>query len=559
MQDAFTGTNGTGITAYSANWAYNVGSGVNLQIQSNGVQCAAANLENGVRRTEAGFPADQFAEITFAATTANNEPHMGVSVRGATNQYYGWYGSQASTQLFKYDGTTWTQLGADGAAVAATNTFRLTVAGTTLTPSKNGSTVNPPGAQTDATYGSGAPGLSAFNNSSASANIRIDNFLSTDPAAGIPLAKPRLARFDRATGLRTVRARPPAEAFLPIDNTPQPSGATNIPPLGQATPKVIRLNLFKGAPFLARVRPATAAVVSAFTLDAQPGSFTLTGIAAGAEAQRIIDAQPGSFTLTGFLATLAKGFFLDAQPGTFTLTGFAAALAAGRVIDAQPGSFTITGFQAALHAGRIVDAQPGSFVLTGFQAALHAGRILDAQPGAFALTGFVTDLLYTPVSGAFVLSADPGSFTITGFDTSAVADRFINADPGSFTLTGVAATFAVERSISADPASFIVTGFDATFDAPIPTPLQRVTGGFYELMYHRRREYEERHVESTTAVREAVVAALEKSGVPVLPEKISVSAIAISPTRVEVKVTLPQVTKSQLDAIIAAILVAELL
>jgi hypothetical protein len=178
ITDAFTGTNGTGIEAYSADWSYMAGSGTNFQIQSNGIAMGAVSLEGGAKRTGPGYPSDQYAQLTVVVES-NGTPSMGVAVRcqaDDSGDYYGLYSNGNTLEMFRYDGTTWTQIGLSGAGFTAGNTIRLTISGATLTPSINGSTVSPPGAQTDATYPNGAPGICGFNDGAATANTRMDDF-----------------------------------------------------------------------------------------------------------------------------------------------------------------------------------------------------------------------------------------------------------------------------------------------------------------------------------------------------------------------------------------------
>lgn len=232
------------------------------------------------------------------------------------------------------------------------------------------------------------------------------------------------------------------------------------------------------------VRPAASAG-GVYALDAQPGSFSLTGVAASPVAGRVIDAATGSYTLTGILATLAKGYTLDAAPGSFALTGVAAGTLTDRVINAtagayaltgvlaspvrglflsaDPGVFTITGTQAAAVASRVLSADPGSFALTGIAASPVAGRVLSAEPGAFALTGVIADLLYG--AGAlnnYELNAETGVYTLSGVAASTVAARVLAADAGNYVLTGIIAGVLADRAINAAPGQFDITGVDAS-------------------------------------------------------------------------------------------------
>ena len=139
---------------------------------------------------------------------------------------------------------------------------------------------------------------------------------------------------------------------------------------------------------------------TAFVPDARRVYFG--GAAAGPTAYEI-DAQPGTFAVSGTAATLARGLYIDAQPGTYALTGTAATLektAAGAfTIDAQPGTFSISGTAATLAYGRKFDAQPGAFTLSGAAATLTKNAAqafeLNAQTGSFAIGGTAATLAYS--------------------------------------------------------------------------------------------------------------------------------------------------------------------
>jgi len=61
-------------------------------------------------------------------------------------------------------------------------------------------------------------------------------------------------------------------------------------------------------------------------IQASPGSYALTGAAAGIVAGRSISASPGSYAFTGVAITTPRTYVVQASPGAFTLTGAAAGL-----------------------------------------------------------------------------------------------------------------------------------------------------------------------------------------------------------------------------------------
>lgn len=100
-----------------------------------------------------------------------------------------------------------------------------------------------------------------------------------------------------------------------------------------------------------------------------------------------IEAEAGSFALTGADATFGKTYILGAETGSFVLTGSGANLEYGRVFSAESGSFALTGSDASLHKGFTLPVEAGTFTLTGSAATLTRNVPLVAEGGSFTLTG----------------------------------------------------------------------------------------------------------------------------------------------------------------------------
>lgn len=94
---------------------------------------------------------------------------------------------------------------------------------------------------------------------------------------------------------------------------------------------------------------------SAFALDAAPGSYAITGVAAALPATRLFNVDPGVYTLAGFAAELVTGvlgaYTLDAVTGSYTLTGVATSPIATRLFNLAPGSYLLTGVSTQLTVG----------------------------------------------------------------------------------------------------------------------------------------------------------------------------------------------------------------
>ena len=147
------------------------------------------SLERAVRRVGT-FPNAHYAQIGTNTASGNENEALGPAVRcqaAASNNYYGFYQSAGTANyLFENTGATWTQLGSTGLNGSdAGDTEKLDANGSTLTPTINGSGTGTPGAQTDTTYTTGAPGITWFDSVTPAGNW--DNFECTDLAGGGPL------------------------------------------------------------------------------------------------------------------------------------------------------------------------------------------------------------------------------------------------------------------------------------------------------------------------------------------------------------------------------------
>lgn len=192
------------------------------------------------------------------------------------------------------------------------------------------------------------------------------------------------------------------------------------------------------------------------TLVADNASYTVTGIASNLVADRALTAATAAYTLTGTATGLVRDYTLTAATVSFTLTGIDTALTPTRSIAAATGSFTLTGNDTALQAARVLTASTASYTLTGNDTAFSLTKLLTAETGAFTLTGNAAAL-----QAARSLTATTASFTLTGLDTGLAYGSILTADTASYTLTGVAAGLAAGRVLTATTASFTLSGIDA--------------------------------------------------------------------------------------------------
>lgn len=205
-----------------------------------------------------------------------------------------------------------------------------------------------------------------------------------------------------------------------------------------------------------------AASGSPYTLTADRGIFSITGVAAGLKRGLKVGANAASFAITGQDAGLKKGFKVGANVGTFTLGGQAANFVRTYVSPSSAGAFAITGQTVGLRTALGFTALHGAFSLSGQSAGLKVGKVVTANAGSYAITGQDADLIYTPASVNYTLTADVGTFSITGQNAGLARGLKTSANAGSYSITGQSAVLRYGRSMGSASGTYLITGQDAT-------------------------------------------------------------------------------------------------
>lgn len=169
---------------------------------------------------------------------------------------------------------------------------------------------------------------------------------------------------------------------------------------------------------------------------------------AGPENPGIFDLSTGDTSDAWTAVTVAlrpaggggSTYTLDADAGSYAITGTAAALERGYLIDADAGSYAITGQDAALQQGYQVVADAGAYAISGSDADFIYNRAIDADAGSYLINGADASLEYTPSGSTYNLDAEGGAYLITGSDAALdyvqLIHRILDADVGSYLISG---------------------------------------------------------------------------------------------------------------------------
>lgn len=183
--DTFTTGADAALTTYSANWSA-VNNAFQVLAASDDVR-PNAFAECAARWNADTFNNDQYAQIVIS--TVADADYIGPAVRCASGAatYYGYYGNNTNSYLFKVVAGTYTQIGSTGGAVAVNDLLYLEIQGSSLLAKKNG-VAQFGGAQDVSADGitSGSAGIAGYG---ADNRVRGDNWEGGNLAAPATLTQ----------------------------------------------------------------------------------------------------------------------------------------------------------------------------------------------------------------------------------------------------------------------------------------------------------------------------------------------------------------------------------
>lgn len=210
-----------------------------------------------------------------------------------------------------------------------------------------------------------------------------------------------------------------------------------------------------------------------YSIDADLGTFALTGNTVTLQVTAILVSAPGtfteveqsspcrvdyssslaagSFTTTGSPVSLRVDCYLPAASGLLSLTGQDAVFTGLREHVAA-GTFTETGQAVSCRVDYRTTCAVGSFTATGNAVSLRVDRYIPVAPGLFSLTG--QDLLF----GGVTERGAVGTFIETGNDVALTSALVLTAAPGIFLALGTASALRVDHVVPLVDALFTLSG-----------------------------------------------------------------------------------------------------
>ncbi len=168
--DNFTAADGTVLTTYSANWTADRN---NFVVNTNALAPNSSFAQCCAKWNADAFNNDQYAKATVAGMDLTSTIRMGVCVREASGNFYGFTVTTGSRKLYVLNAGAETVLGSDTVSCAVNDVLRLVAAGTTITAYVNDVSIF---SVTDAALGSGSAGVAGEGHFTGLTTQRIDNW-----------------------------------------------------------------------------------------------------------------------------------------------------------------------------------------------------------------------------------------------------------------------------------------------------------------------------------------------------------------------------------------------
>ena len=170
-----------------------------------------------------------------------------------------------------------------------------------------------------------------------------------------------------------------------------------------------------------------------------------------------IEAETGSFALTGQDVNFSRTRKALANTGALTLAGVPNNLAYGRKLIAAPTSYTLTASNAGLMKGFTATTPTAIYTLTGPDVKFRRTYNSPMNAGAMSLTGIAARL-----ARLFTMAAAPRAHTLTGVPLTLRQGHNLTAVTSSYTLTGIAVDLDKDAKVIAQSGSFVLSGVNAS-------------------------------------------------------------------------------------------------
>lgn len=234
------------------------------------------------------------------------------------------------------------------------------------------------------------------------------------------------------------------------------------------------------------------APLKAYSLSADTGSYTESGVAVGAGYGS--NPSVGSYVITGIAADVARTYIFHVSDGSYAYTGYDAELDEQHKLYLTHGAYDITGYPAGLPHYSVIYPDTGAYAYSGVDATF--GITVTEEGGDYLITGNAVNFLIgyraNLTSGSYnwavnfvdmqqsgypILYTYYGQYSIQFKNFIAFTMKALFGERGQFRVQGKAAFLSFGYALRPEKGVYSLTGRPVNF--PITMPAEN---GFYDFI-----------------------------------------------------------------------------
>ena len=143
-----------------------------------------------------------------------------------------------------------------------------------------------------------------------------------------------------------------------------------------------------------------------YTLTAQQGLYTVTGISSNISHNRYLSCSPASYTVLGQSADILRHKVLSALAGSYAITGQSVTItyiSSGTIytLSCVSGNYSLIGQNVSILKHRYLSPTNGLYTYSGQGAVISRNRHLTTSSGQYNINGQSISITYTPAGGVY--------------------------------------------------------------------------------------------------------------------------------------------------------------
>lgn len=187
-----------------------------------------------------------------------------------------------------------------------------------------------------------------------------------------------------------------------------------------------------------------------------------------------VNANSGSYSVSGTAAALLRDLYTSGDAGAYNISGSSAALYTLVTIAADVGTYEVLGTDLNFALSNRMNLETDSYLISGDDATFVRTNSIAGEAGNYAISG-----QNATVKTSYRFVSDAGAYAIVGSDANLRAIGRLAAETASYDIVGQDATFLGSNRIISDAGSYEITGNDISF---LQERIWSVEAGSYEIV-----------------------------------------------------------------------------